>query len=411
MPTVKLTEKKIEKLKAPDPSGKQVIHWDDELRGFGILCSGVSNAKTFIVQRALRGSGRTRRVTIAAAAELPLKEARDRAAKLLLEMRDGKDPKPHLGDEAKTLKEVLDDYLKARASLSERSRTTYRDNVERHLPRWLDRELRTITPAEVEERHRAIKAEVEARGRYGGEAAANAAMVALRTLWNYQADRDETMPANPTRRLKRSWFPVPRRERHVRADQMPAFYQAVKALPSPVTRDYILLLLFTGLRRSEAASLTWDDVDLAAKVLRVPAPRTKAKRKLDLPMSDVVHGIFMERQRLGRERYVFPASRGSGPFAEPKFAFEQVAATSGVKVSAHDLRRSYLTVAESANVSPLQLKALVNHAMPRDVTAGYIQMTVEALRAPAQKVATKMKKLCGIEPARGKNVVKLKQPA
>jgi len=33
MPTLKLTRAAIEKVKAPDPSGKQVIHWDNELRG------------------------------------------------------------------------------------------------------------------------------------------------------------------------------------------------------------------------------------------------------------------------------------------------------------------------------------------------------------------------------------------
>ena len=138
-------------------------------------------------------------------------------------------------------------------------------------------------------------------------------VVALRTLWNYRADRDEAMPASPTRRLKRNWFSVPRRERYVRADQLPAFYAAVRGLENPVARDYLLLLLFTGMRRREAASLTWDDVDMAAKVIKVPAPRTKAKRKLDLPMSDFVYGVFMERQRLGRERYVSrrPAPRGS----------------------------------------------------------------------------------------------------
>jgi hypothetical protein len=47
---------------------------------------------------------------------------------------------------------------------------------------------------------------------------------------------------------------------------------------------------------------------------------------------------------------------------------------------------------------------------PRDVTAGYVQMTVEALREPAQRAAEKMKALCGIEPPRGENVVGMTRP-
>jgi hypothetical protein len=71
MPRLKLTEKAIMKLQAPDPSGKQCLHWDTELKGFGVLCSGLSNARTFIVQRTL-ADGRSRRVTIGAVNELAL---------------------------------------------------------------------------------------------------------------------------------------------------------------------------------------------------------------------------------------------------------------------------------------------------------------------------------------------------
>jgi hypothetical protein len=44
--TIKLTEKSVARLVAPTASGKQVLYWDEEQKGFGVLCSGVSNAKT-----------------------------------------------------------------------------------------------------------------------------------------------------------------------------------------------------------------------------------------------------------------------------------------------------------------------------------------------------------------------------
>ena len=75
----------------------------------------------------------------------------------------------------------------------------------------------------------------------------------------------------------------------VSSEELPTFYEAVASLPNAVARDYLLLLLFTGLRRREAAALTWEDVDLKAKVIRTPATSTKAGRKLDLPMSTFVH--------------------------------------------------------------------------------------------------------------------------
>lgn len=69
-------------------------------------------------------------------------------------------------------------------------------------------------------------------------------------------------------------------------------------------------------------------------------------------MTDLVRGILIERQRLGRETYVFPAESASGHLAEPKFALEQVAEACGIRISAHDLRRTYATVANRSGVSP-----------------------------------------------------------
>ena len=84
---------------------------------------------------------------------------------------------------------------------------------------------------------------------------------------------------------------------------------------------------------------------------------------------------------------------------EPWFALRLVRGASNVTVTPHDLRRTYATVAESSDISPLALKALVNHSLDDDVTSGYVIMAVEQLREPAQRVANKLKDLCGIGPA------------
>jgi len=62
MPKLKLTEKAVAKLAAPTQNGRPVLFWDNELKGFAVLCSGKSNAKTYVVQRDLPG-GRPRRLS------------------------------------------------------------------------------------------------------------------------------------------------------------------------------------------------------------------------------------------------------------------------------------------------------------------------------------------------------------
>ena len=78
MPRQKLTVRAIDRLAAPDPSGKQTLYWDTELRGFGVLVSGTTGSKSYIVQRDLP-DGRSRRVTIAPVNVLGLDDARERA--------------------------------------------------------------------------------------------------------------------------------------------------------------------------------------------------------------------------------------------------------------------------------------------------------------------------------------------
>lgn len=401
---IKLTERTIEKLTAPDPSGRQVLYFDADLKGFGVLCSGVSNARTFIAQRDLP-DGRTRRVTLGGVAEISLTVARARAADALDDLRRGLDPKKKSAGNA-TLRGTFETYLAARKDLRPASIKTYRRLFE-YLAAWAELPLRSITSEMVEEKHRAIAAQIERAGRYKGHSAANSAMRLLRILWIFATDRAPDLPPNPVRRLRRQWYAEPRRTRMVSTEQLPVFYQAVCALASPIARDYLLLVLFTGLRLSESRALTWGEIDFTQRVIRIPAERTKGKRKLDLPMSDFVRDLLVKRRALGNAKYVFPGRTGKH-LMDADWPLDAIAKATGIDISIHDLRRTFLTVAESCDISPLALKALVNHAGGNDVTSGYVIMTTERLREAAQRVCDKLKELCGITVPLGENVVKVK---
>jgi integrase len=392
MPKLKITEKTLAKIKAPDPSGRQTAHWDTALKGFGVLCSGKTNTKTYVAQREFKG-GRTRRVTIARTNEIDLTEARKRAADVLDDMRRGIDPKNKV--EKITLTDALDNYLAARKDLRPASIRVYRTSVNVYLHSWTDLPLKDITGDMIETRHRAIANEVGKGQPHKGEVTANLAMRTLRLLWINAAERFPDLPPHPVKRLRRQWYPEQRRTRLVKAEELPKFYNAVVGLTNHVARDYLLLLLFTGLRLSESNSLTWNDIDFVQRVIRVPASRTKAGRKLDLPMNDFVRDLLVARRSLGDAKYVFPGPGKSGHLTNTTWPLAHVAEACGVLVSAHDLRRTFVTVAEACDISPIALKALVNHSVG-DVTSGYAIMSVERLREAAQRVADQMKSMCGI---------------
>jgi integrase len=393
MPRIKLTERVIARLKGRPAGSKSlepVIYFDVALPGFGVAVSTKTGLKTYVVQRDLP-DGRTVRRTIGrVGTEIKtLEEARAQAADIIHGLRHGIDPKATAKGSV-TLKQAAEAYLIARPNLAASSVRGYRRAFEKYLSEWADWKLTEITREKVEARH------LELAEQTGDPSTANSTMRALRAVFNFAVDRFPDVTANPVR-LKGQWFKVLSREDHVSADDLPKFYAAVMKLENPVARDYLLLLLFSGLRREEAASLTWADVDFAAKIIRLPALRTKAKRKLDLPMSDFIFQLLQKRRTLGDANFVFPAHAASGHIAEPRHFLATIEEATGIVASPHSLRRTFATAADAAGVNEPVIAAMLNHAQGSGVTPRYIIKSAEGLTEPVQKTADQLKKWCKIK--------------
>ena len=140
--------------------------------------------------------------------------------------------------------------------------------------------------------------------------------------------------------------------------------------------------MFTGLRRQEAAQLTWNQIDFAGKTLKV----IDTKNHLDhsLPLSDYLYNLLLNRHQTSTSLYVFPSNSQGGYIIEPRRQIAKVIQNSNVTFTIHDLRRTFITIAESLDISAYAVKRLLNHKMTSDVTAGYIMNDVERLRKPMQ---------------------------
>ena len=98
------------------------------------------------------------------------------------------------------------------------------------------------------------------------------------------------------------------------------------------------------------------------------------------------------RQQTTNSEYVFPGSGKGGYIVEPRKQMAKVTEASGVNFTIHDLRRTFITIAESLDISAYAVKRLVNHKMNNDVTAGYIISDVERLRKPMQLITDNLLK-------------------
>lgn len=121
-------------------------------------------------------------------------------------------------------------------------------------------------------------------------------------------------------------------------------------LENKTVRDYLLLLLFTGLRKNEVAELLWENVDLTRSTLLIPDP--KNRQPYMLPLTPFLEEM-LTKQWDGRENeYVFPGQGEKYRYIrDVRHHMDLVTESSKVTFMLHDLRRTFLTIADAQDLS------------------------------------------------------------
>lgn len=364
----------------------QKRYYDDALKGFGLRVTS-GGTKTFFVEKLVQG--KLRRIKIGTYPALTAKQAENEAKKIIGQIASGIDPvseKKAKKVQGVTLAQVFADYLTARSELKPKTIYDYKRAFTIGLKAFHSKPLVSITKDQVTKLHTSI-------GEDHGKAYANLVMRLLRAIFNFAAAKYEDskgqslVPENPTKRLSqaRSWYRIERRRSFIKAHQLKDWFEAVYALENKVLSDYLLFILFTGLRRQEAAKLKWQDIDFKAKTLTILD--TKNHEAHVLPLASFVFDVLEDRKKYSVNDYVFPGTGAEGYIIEPRKQMAKVIEATGIEFTVHDLRRTFITAAESLDIPAYALKRLLNHKMTNDVTSGYIITDVERLRKPMQAIA------------------------
>ena len=411
----KLTQSAVKALPfvQPDDKKRQHLYFDTELKGLGV-CVG-AKAKTFFVQRDI--NGKSVRTTIGRYGVYAVEQARDEARELLLKMSKGINPNEDRTDPALTvsLRDGLALHLKSMKAKGRSARTTedYEYRMTRYLSDWMDRPLASITRTEARQRHHQIADDI-ASGKYAtvtpkngkaytkerngdsGRYQANSVFRVFRAIYNRVAREHEGMPDNPC--IAVDWYREEERDAAVAEKHLPRWYAAVSGMDNPIRRDYLLFVLFTGLRRGSAASVKWKEIDFENRVLFVPNPKGGKDRAFHLPLSDYLVELLKQRQEceltqtvFPKSPYVFPAESKSGHISEPKVKLS-------VSFSVHGLRHTFITQAYQLGIPEPVIQVLVNHKVSarssRKITRNYYTPDQEYLRGPMQQVTDRLRVLC-----------------
>jgi integrase len=356
-----LTAITIRNLK-PGPKRREIP--DRAARGL-FLVQQPSGKTSFAVRYRL--NGRSKKLTLDRG--LTLAEARAQAAKVYTEIERGRDPNASkqqakqakaLAD-ADTFQAVAEEYMKREGGRL-RSADWRRGVLERLVYDTLGvqpigaikrsdiiRLLDKIEAGELKRNGAAIK---------GGPVMADRTLAVIRRVMNWHATRSDDFRSPIVRGMSRVKASESARSRILADDELRAVWRASGEATGPFPA-LVRFLLLTAARRTEAAAMTWAEVDGADWTL--PASRNKAKVDLVRPMSAAAQAVIEAQPRICP--FVF-TNDGRSPlsgYSLPKRAFDAASGTAGWVL--HDLRRTARSLMSRAGVNADHAERCLGHVI------------------------------------------------
>lgn len=393
--------------------------WHASEPGFGVRIGKPRKRDNFIARSYLArykdAQGKECRPVLGRFEELTYEEARRKATRLRDEAaevrRQGRPTVPTLRDafteyaKRKTLAEASsDDYLKRLRYLTGWPADPAKYQALKpsdRLPSWADRKLSEIAPHEWETRYATLE-------RTCGEATAKGVARLARAVYKDLLAR-RVLDEDATTGLARNAIysrgghagrPVPR-------EKLPALWQWMHTSAHPTVRDYMLVGFMTGLRESVIGALRWEQVSMEKRALLVPAEARGNKRKVMvwMPLADeLFERVLLPRYAVrGSSPWVLPSTKpkkpkdGTAPIPQPlrsiNGSFKALAQATGIRISDHDLRRTFSTLGRQVLRDTLLIARMLTHlssSMTADApahTGGYIFIEDSEMRNAFNAVA------------------------
>jgi integrase len=331
-----------------------VFIWDTTLPGFGLMVTA-NGHRSWLIQYKHHGVSRRRNLS----GILDLAEARKVAKAMLGAAAAGKDP---IGEERKvaseaanTLQSVFREYC-ARDGKKLRSIERQKRDMERLvLPKLGSRPIGEIRRLDVTRLLDTIEDDC-------GPRMAHVTLAYISKLFNWHATRDESFRTPLVRGMGRIASGEGDRDRILTDDELRAVWRAC-AGSFHVFGPFVRFLLLTGVRRTEASDMQWDEI--AGDDWIVPASRMKAKPNKErdhvVPLSSAAREVLKEIPRIGPYVFTTYGRVPIGGFSRFKTRLDRASGVTGWTL--HDCRRTARSLLSRAGVSPDVGERCIAHAI------------------------------------------------
>ncbi|MGD9639402.1 MAG: tyrosine-type recombinase/integrase [Alphaproteobacteria bacterium] len=370
MPSHKInfTKPTLAKL-APAESGKRTYYYDETEKGL-VLDVTKTGAKSFYLYQ--RINGKPERVFLGRFPDISIENARKMAREKKGKIAEGKNPQNErraLRAEM-TFKELFDLYMERYSKPHKRSWKYDEREINKFLPHWFNRKISSIRNDEVLMLHKKI-------GENNGIYAANRLLERIRSIYNKAIEWGYD-GLNPALKIKK--FKEKSRDRFLSPDELPRFFEALEKEENISAKNFILMSLFTGARKSNTLAMAWNEIDFNLRTWHID--ETKNGESLTLPLPDKAIELLQEIRKTSNSEWVFPSPVDkSQHLADPRKAWHRILNEAGIEdLNIHDLRRTFGSYQAVTGANSYIIQKSLGHKSSQS-TAVYARLNLDPVRA------------------------------
>ncbi|SPR13298.1 tyrosine-type recombinase/integrase [Orientia tsutsugamushi] len=379
--TLKLTDKLIRKIKIPTERTSTI---KDKIEpGFQLRISPTGR-KTWVLEQKFKNQ--SLKITIGVFRDLSIKEARKIARELKRLMAKGIDPR-----EAKRQQQIEENENRIKERERKANDITFKELCYKYIEEYAKiytiywqretarihnygkslflKKISDIKSNDIEQ----IFNDISKEGKY---ATANRFLVTLSSIFN-KAIKWELIDRNPT--LKIDKHKMQARERRLSYDEMGRFLDVLCGEATPLIRDFALLALYTGARKTNVLEMEWDNIDFKRKIWHIP--KTKNGKAQSIPLTDEAMEILQARKLISTSKWVLrSATSESGHLSHPNSAWKIICKKASIKnFRIHDLRSTLGSCMGDAGASQSTISIALNH-INQNSTIPYTIACMELVR-------------------------------
>ena len=187
---------------------------------------------------------------------------------------------------------------------------------------------------------------------------------------------------NPAAGIRK--FPEQSRDRFLQSDELGRLFAALDAEDNEIFKNYVLISLYTGQRRSSILSLRWSQVDLVNGFIYLPD--TKNGEPMQVPMTNQLRELLQKINQYTKSDWVFPSNKSkSGHFEDPKRPWQELLRRAGIEnLRLHDLRRTMGSYQAISGSSLHIIGKSLGHKST-SATQVYARLSADTVRAAMEK--------------------------